>query len=83
MDHIDKVLTNTSFSTKYTKALRVACGLAKKSLNKYYAYTDMSDTYRIAMSEYLHPLTFADASLTSSCLPQCFILLTSSSTSRL
>ena len=57
MDHIDKVLTNASLSTKYAKALRVMCGLAKKALNKYYAYTDMSDTYRIAMSEY-HPIIF-------------------------
>ena len=53
MDHIDKVLTNASRSSKYVKALRVACGLAKKALDKYYAYTDMSDTYRIAMSECL------------------------------
>ncbi|PIL26246.1 hypothetical protein GSI_12002 [Ganoderma sinense ZZ0214-1] len=53
MDHIDKVLTNASRSDKYDKAIRVACGLAKEALNKYYSYTDMSDTYRIAMM--LHP----------------------------
>ena len=51
MDHIDKVLTNASLSSKYVKLIRVACGLAKKALNKYYSYTDMSDTYRIAISE--------------------------------
>ena len=56
MDHIDKTLTNASLSVKYVKAIRIACGLAKKALNKYYGYTDMLDTYRIAMSEYL--LTF-------------------------
>ena len=60
MDHIDKVLTNTSLLTKYAKALCVTCGLAKKSLNKYYAYMDMSDTYRIAISEYRDaPFTLA------------------------
>ncbi|PIL29407.1 hypothetical protein GSI_09459 [Ganoderma sinense ZZ0214-1] len=53
MDHIDKTLTNASHSKKFTKPIRVTCGLAKKALNKYYSYTDMSDTYRITMM--LHP----------------------------
>ncbi|PIL30443.1 hypothetical protein GSI_07142 [Ganoderma sinense ZZ0214-1] len=53
MDHIDKVLTNASRSNKYAKAIRVACGLAKEALNKYYSYMDMSDTYWITMM--LHP----------------------------
>nr|VWP02659.1 Non-specific serine/threonine protein kinase (EC [Ganoderma boninense] len=53
MDHIDKVLTNASLSSKYVKPIHVTCGLVKKALNKYYSYTDMSDTYRIIIM--LHP----------------------------
>ncbi len=34
---------------KYDSAIRVACGLGKKTLNKYYSLTDASVNYRIAM----------------------------------
>lgn len=50
MDHLDKVLATASISPKYAEPVRVACGIAKKALNRYYSYTDMSSTYRIAMS---------------------------------
>ncbi|KAI0693254.1 hypothetical protein C8T65DRAFT_549926, partial [Cerioporus squamosus] len=56
MDYVDKVLTTCQVDDKekeYDHAIRVACGLAKKILNKYYAFTDMSPAYRIAIL--LHP----------------------------
>ncbi len=49
MDHLDKFLTNSSCSPKLDHSMRVACELAKKTLNNYYSHTDMSKTYRIAM----------------------------------
>ena len=51
MDHVDKVLSTVSTSDKYSAPIQVACGIAKKALNRYYSYTDMSATYRIAMSK--------------------------------
>ncbi|KAF6750046.1 hypothetical protein DFP72DRAFT_818213 [Ephemerocybe angulata] len=53
MDHIDDVLTTQSLDTKYLPAVRAACALSKKTLNRYYEKTDVSKTYRIAMM--LHP----------------------------
>ncbi|KAI1789296.1 hypothetical protein LXA43DRAFT_893091 [Ganoderma leucocontextum] len=53
MDHVDKVLSTVSASAKYSEPIQVACGIAKKALNRYYSYTDMSAMYRIAMI--LHP----------------------------
>ena len=52
IDHIDKLLTTARLAEdKYDPALRVACGLAKTTLDKYYSLTDFSSTYRIAMGE--------------------------------
>ena len=63
MDHIDKVLTTASLDNsesgsedEYDDAIRVACSLVKKTLNKYYSLTDASTAYRIAMSMYTAPL---------------------------
>ncbi|KAF6741083.1 hypothetical protein DFP72DRAFT_835320 [Ephemerocybe angulata] len=53
MDHIDDVLTTQSIDAKYLPAIRAACALSKKTLNRYYEKTDMSKTYRLAMI--LHP----------------------------
>ncbi|KAI0715451.1 hypothetical protein C8T65DRAFT_563054, partial [Cerioporus squamosus] len=54
MDHIDKFLTTANITHhKYHDTIRIACGLAKKVLDKYYSYTDMSATYRATMV--LHP----------------------------
>ena len=49
MDHLNKFLTTSAQSRKLDSAIRVACKLAKKTLNTYYSHTDMSKTYRIAM----------------------------------
>ena len=52
MDHVEETLTDASRDAKYSTAVQVACGLAKKTLDKYYSLTDESATYRIAMGEF-------------------------------
>ena len=52
MDHINKVLSTISMSTKFSKPIQVACGITKKALKCYYSYTDMSATYHITMSKF-------------------------------
>lgn len=50
MDRIDAHLATVSINIeKYEDTIRIACDLAKTTLNKYYSLTDMSTTYRIAM----------------------------------
>jgi hypothetical protein len=50
MDHIDDVLTNQSLdNATFSPAIRAACTLSKKTLNRYYNKTDHSENYRIAM----------------------------------
>ncbi|KAI0681600.1 hypothetical protein C8Q76DRAFT_589358, partial [Earliella scabrosa] len=54
MDIIDKKLrTAAESSHKYDSAIRFACSLAKRLLNKYYSLSDASKLYRLAMM--LHP----------------------------
>lgn len=53
MDHIDETLTTFSLNAKYSPAIRAACALGKKTLNRYYSKTDDSIMYRVAMSTYL------------------------------
>ncbi|KAI0745593.1 hypothetical protein C8Q76DRAFT_604778, partial [Earliella scabrosa] len=54
IDQVDRHLSTVStLHHKYDNAIRVACALAKATLNKYYSYTDFSITYRIATI--LHP----------------------------
>ena len=54
MDHIDDILHEYTTQGGYSRAIRIAIGLARKTLNHYYSLTDESDVYRIAMS-----ITFA------------------------
>ncbi|PIL36561.1 hypothetical protein GSI_00250 [Ganoderma sinense ZZ0214-1] len=69
MDHIDQVLTTASLNEdEYDDAIRVACGLAKTTLNAYYSLTDASSAYRIAMilhprhkTEYFHKLRWSES----------------------
>ncbi|KAI0752333.1 hypothetical protein C8Q80DRAFT_1062322, partial [Daedaleopsis nitida] len=50
MDHLDKILTTATKSPhKYGHPVRISCGYAKRTLNRYYSYSDMSVTFRIAM----------------------------------
>ncbi|TEB28014.1 hypothetical protein FA13DRAFT_1633689 [Coprinellus micaceus] len=55
MDHIDEVLTTQAIDTNNAllPSIRAACSLARKTLNRYYERTDLSEMYRIAMV--LHP----------------------------
>jgi hypothetical protein len=50
MDTIDEVLATNAVSSKYTAAIIAALSIGKKTLNRYYEKTDLSHTYRIAMS---------------------------------
>jgi hypothetical protein len=50
MDHIDKHLATAATSGVYNPAIQAALTVGKKLLNKYYAATDHSEMYRIAMS---------------------------------
>ena len=53
MDHIDEVLTSNAGNRTYSTAIRSALKVGKKTLNRYYSKTDMSETYRIAMGEFM------------------------------
>ncbi|KAI0739255.1 hypothetical protein C8Q80DRAFT_1222381 [Daedaleopsis nitida] len=53
MDHLDQLLSTVSKATqKYDLPVCVSCGYTKNTLNCYYSYSNMSITYRIAMSTY-------------------------------
>lgn len=49
MDRVDQKLSEASLNVDYAPAIRKACALGKKLLNKYYSLTDSSHVYRIAM----------------------------------
>jgi hypothetical protein len=51
MDHIDTILTSNIADSSYSAAIASALKIGKKTLNRYYSKTDLSETYRIAMSE--------------------------------
>jgi hypothetical protein len=64
MDHIDNLLTTRAVDHAYDPPIRVALAMGKKTLNRYYALTDASEVYRIAMGAFwtfffsrLHTLT--------------------------
>ncbi|KAI0702183.1 hypothetical protein C8Q76DRAFT_601413, partial [Earliella scabrosa] len=50
MDHIDTTLTNDCQNERLDPAIHKSIGLAKKTLNHYYALSDTSTTYRISHS---------------------------------
>lgn len=53
MDHIDATLTDqTRAGNSLQPPVAAALRLAKKTLNRYYKLSDLSATYRIAMSKY-------------------------------
>jgi len=49
MDTIDKVLAMSTLSSKYSVTIHAALSVSKKPLNHYYAKTNLSNTYWIAM----------------------------------
>jgi hypothetical protein len=50
MDKIDQAFATASTDPNAHPAIKAALAVAKKTLNRYYARTDLSDVYRIAMS---------------------------------
>ena len=49
MDHIDRTFSAAESNSMYNNAIRASISVAKRTLNRYYSMTDMSDTYRITM----------------------------------
>jgi hypothetical protein len=68
MDHLDEHLASATLSHKYNPAIRVAIGMGKKTLNRYYDRTDHSELYRIAMGTFIH-VFFGEAALIESFHP--------------
>jgi len=53
MDCINDVLTANSIDQQFSAPIRAALTLGKRTLNRYYMKTDLSDVYRIAMGIWL------------------------------
>ncbi len=51
MDHIDNTFTEQIRDEKFDSAIRSALTVGKTVLNHYYKLSDLSATYRIALSE--------------------------------
>jgi hypothetical protein len=51
MDRIDEVLASNALDVKFSVSIKAALAVGKKTLNRYYSKTDMSDVYRTAMSK--------------------------------
>ena len=49
IDTINEVLATSALSSKYSLAIHAALSVGKKTLNRYYLKTDLSNTYWIAM----------------------------------
>jgi hypothetical protein len=58
MDHLDEHLASIATSPKYSKAIKAAIALGKRTLNRYYDSTDHSKVYRIVMSTFFIPCLF-------------------------
>jgi hypothetical protein len=57
MDRIDALLSEDS-AENLSPSVKHALAFARKSINKYYSKTDMSNVYRIAMGKFVIILTF-------------------------
>ena len=53
MDHIDRHLATAAENAQYDPSIQAALDIGRKRLNKYYALTDHSEMYRIAISAFL------------------------------
>jgi hypothetical protein len=51
MDHIDEHLATAATNHKYPLAIKAALAIGKKTLNRYYDKTDLSEVYRITMGK--------------------------------
>lgn len=52
MDHINQEFEAGIANEEFPRSIRTALALGKRTLDRYYAATDMSNVYRIAMSTY-------------------------------
>ena len=52
MDHLDQHFATSALDMSLPTSIRTAATLGKRTLNKYYTMTDLSEVYRIAMSMY-------------------------------
>jgi hypothetical protein len=52
MDHIDAHLATSLQDDSLSVALHAALAIGKKTLNRYYNKTDLSEIYRVAMGMY-------------------------------
>jgi hypothetical protein len=50
MDRIDEVLAMNALNTQFSISIQAALSIGKKTLNRYYSKTDLSDVYRVVMS---------------------------------
>jgi hypothetical protein len=51
MDHLDQHLATSALDLSLPASIRAAATLGKRTLNKYYTMTDLSEVYRIAMGK--------------------------------
>jgi hypothetical protein len=51
MDHLDQHLATSALDLSLPTSIRAAATLGKRTLNKYYTMTDLSEVYRIAMGK--------------------------------
>ena len=51
MDHLDQHLASSAVNLSLPASIRSAATLGKRTLNKYYNMTDLSEVYRIAMGK--------------------------------
>jgi hypothetical protein len=66
MDHLDQHLASCALDLSLPASIRAAATLGKRTLNKYYTMTDLSEVYRIAMGKsfFIYFILFAVLRLT-------------------
>jgi hypothetical protein len=79
MDYLDQQLTTSALNTRYSKSIKAAITLGKKTLNRYYDLSDHSEIYCIAMGK---SICLSLHSLMLLFLSQCCIHAISLTTSR-
>jgi hypothetical protein len=68
MDRIDEVLATNTLDARYSLSIQATLTMGKKTLNRYYSKTDLSEVYRISMGMYL---PFYNIMHSVNCFPSC------------
>ena len=63
MDKIDTILCDGANKRKYHQSIQIAAELARRTLNRYYQKTDLTDVSRVAMSESINVSTLVYSKL--------------------